>query len=351
MTLRKLSLFSASLILFAASAALAQKAAQAVTAPQAATAPRAAVAVQAQTAPAIAIATSGGNYLGVTTVEVTRENMARYNMREPRGVAITRVADASPAARAGLKAGDVILRFDGEQVTTFRKLQRLIDEAQPEQNVRLTISRNGSEQEVSVTLGTRKDAFESLSKVYGMGQGTAEAQRALERMSNRGLFNMGWGRRIGVSTTELTRQLADYFGVAGGRGVLITSVTENSPAARAGLKAGDIITDVDGEKVESAGDLSRAINRKNEGDVTLTVVRDRSPRTIRVTPEKREPGAISISPDVFQIEPGEIEITMPTIDISMPGVKITPIKIKPIKIQPLKIKPEQLQKLESLMIL
>src|SRR5256885_12076745 len=61
----------------------------------------------------------------------------------------------------------------------------------------------------------------------------------------------------------LTKQLADYFGVKDG-GLLITSVTENSPAAKAGLKAGDVITAAEGEKVTSSGDLTRAINKKDE---------------------------------------------------------------------------------------
>lgn len=295
--------------------------------------------------PAIAFDTAGGNFLGIAAQEVTRENMARYNLREARGLVITRVSAESPAARAGLRVGDVILRFDGEQVTTYRKLQRLVSEAAPEQTVRLSISRGGSEQEVSVTLGTRPNSFQALSRVYGAQAQSAEAGRALEALRNQGTIGFGWGRRIGINTTQLTKQLADYFGITGGRGLLVTSVAENSPAARAGLKAGDVITDVDGEKVESSGDLSRAINRKSEGAVNLKVVRDRNQMSISVTPEKREGGAISVMPEVLEIEP--IEITMPTIE--MPQIK--PIKIKPIRMPPIKIKPgqlEQLRRLESL---
>jgi serine protease Do len=276
-------------------------------------------------------------------------------LREPRGIVITRVSDGSPAARAGLKAGDVILRFDGEQVMTYRKLQRLISEAAPEQNVRLSISRNGAEQEISVTLGRRDDALQSLSRVYGAQSAIAprileQTQRSMEQLRNNpGLIGFGGGRRIGINTTQLTRQLADYFGVQGGRGLLVTSVAENSPAARAGLKAGDVITDVDGEPVESAGDISRAINRKNEGAVNLKIVRDRSTLTLSVTPEKRESGAISISPELFEIETGDMEIALPTIDIRLPQIKqITPIKIQPIKIPKLKITPRQLEQLKKL---
>src|SRR5207253_706728 len=95
-------------------------------------------------------------------------------------------------------------------------------------------------------------------------------------------------RRIGVSTTTLTKQLAEFFGVADGKGVLVTSVESDSPAAKAGIKAGDVITAIDGEKIEGAGDLARAINKQKDGEVTLTIVRDKSSRTIKVTPTKSE---------------------------------------------------------------
>ena len=87
----------------------------------------------------------------------------------------------------------------------------------------------------------------------------------------------------------MTKQLADYFGAREG-GLLITSVNENSPAAKAGLKAGDIITAVDGEKVDSPGDIARAINKKQDGEISLTILRDHNTRTVNLTPEKsKEP--------------------------------------------------------------
>ena len=99
-------------------------------------------------------------------------------------------------------------------------------------------------------------------------------------------FFLNGSRRIGVSTMSLTKQLADYFGIADGKGALVTSVTDDGPAAKAGVKAGDVITAIDGEAVDSPGDISRVINRKKEGDVTLTIIRNKSQQTIRVTPRE-----------------------------------------------------------------
>lgn len=253
----------------------------------------------------------GGTFLGIQPEEITRENMGRYGLSQPRGVGVGNVSKDSPAERAGLRKGDVILQFDGEPVTSTRKLLRLIGESAPEQTVRLTVSRNGSEQQVTATLGKRETAARAGS--FGLRPGEpGEFQmefppvepRTWERMEAPEVFSFGFGgnnRRVGVTTTRLTKQLADYMGVSGGKGLLVTSVGENTPASRAGLKAGDVITEIDGAAVEDTGDFIRELNRKEEGEVTLTVVRDKSRRTIKVTPERRQ--APVINPTEFQVAP------------------------------------------------
>ena len=265
---------------------------------------------------------NGGTFLGVQVEDISKENMGRYGMREVRGVGVTEVVKDSPAEKAGLRKDDVILRFEGESVTSTRKLTRLVSESSPDQNVRLTISRGGSEQELSVTLakhqamrsilgGKIRDEIRSKMKMefpkIAKGDGTF-------------ILTMGSNRRIGVSTQPLTKQLGEYFGVS--EGLLITSVNENSPAAKAGLKAGDVITAVDGEKVDSPGDVSRIINKKQDGSVSLTIVRDRSSRTITVTPEKpaQTPGG---SADVRTIVVPRIEIpVIPAINIQTPEIVV-----------------------------
>lgn len=287
-------------------------------------------AAQAPAAPTIAAFFGDDNFLGVHVEEVTRENMGGYGLSgEPRGVAVTRVVKDSPAERAGLRERDVIVRYDGEQVTSVRKLNRLIDESAPEHGARLTIRRGGSEQELTVKLGRRENfmrTFEGLDAWPVQGdmmlqgdllrrrgeearaQGEEARRRADELRKNfeemgranpGGVysFSLGANRRIGLSTSTLGKQLADYFGVS--HGTLVNSVEENSPASKAGLKAGDIITEADGERLEDAGDLSRIINRKEDGEVTLNVVRDRQRRTVKVTPERRQPQTFQLNPRAY----------------------------------------------------
>jgi len=90
----------------------------------------------------------------------------------------------------------------------------------------------------------------------------------------------------------LTKQLGDYFGITEGTGILINNVRENSPAARAGLKAGDVIVEIEGKEVKGATDLLRALNETKEGDISLTIIRDRNRQTVRVTPEISKNGAM-----------------------------------------------------------
>jgi membrane-associated protease RseP (regulator of RpoE activity) len=106
------------------------------------------------------------------------------------------------------------------------------------------------------------------------------------------VWAFGNQRRLGISTVQLTKQLAEYFGVAEGTGVLVTAVTEDGPAAKAGVKAGDVITTVDGEKIDGPGDVSRAVNKKKEGDVTITLIRKKDQKTITVTPKPATPTVV-----------------------------------------------------------
>ena len=269
----------------------------------------------------------GGSFLGVYAEDIDKEKISRYGLSEARGVGVTNVVSGSPAEKAGLKKDDVILRFDNENVNSVRKLNRLVSEVAPDHTVRLVISRGGAEQEIAVTLAKRNNRFTTLEGGLLKGRG-AQIWNLPEGDKDGFVFAFGKNRRIGVSTMQLTKQLADYFGVADGKGVLVTSVGEDSPAAKAGIKAGDVITGVDGEKVEGAGDLTRALNKKKEGDVTLTLIRDRNQRTITVTPKEGTPTG-----QIGSVVIPDIEIPMPAINIRMPRVVIPDINVNLPKVR------------------
>jgi membrane-associated protease RseP (regulator of RpoE activity) len=319
MKIRNLLLLFA-IVLLATAAALAQR-----TPPSPSTPPPVVTApVPPDEAMSFSFSFDGGGYLGITTENISTENLSEYGLSAPRGVGISSVSQGSPAERAGLKKGDVILQFDGEAVTSTRKLLRLVGEAVSGQTVRLTISRKGSEQQVTVTLGKREEPLNGYHLAIPAEPRNFPRTPRPQGTWNYGpeLFSLGVGnnRRVGVTTTALTTQLADFFGVSAGHGLLISSVTENSPASKAGVKAGDVVTEVNGEKIEDSDDFVRAINSREEGDVTLTIIRDKSQRTIKVTPERRPAPTFNLSD--FPSKPMAKVLISPGNLINMPDVRV-----------------------------
>lgn len=291
-----------------------------------------------------AFAFGGGSYLGIETDEITRENMGKYNLREVRGVGIEKVLENSPALAAGLQVGDVIVKFEGEEVTSVRKLTRLLSEVAPDHEARLKIVRSGDERDVTVTMGKRptpewkEGAFAATipGRIGRMELPETPRPPAVPRtpewkvdgVAPRAFTWVGTSRGIGVGIVSLTRQLGEHFGVDDGKGLLITEVRENSPAAKAGLKAGDIIVEVDGKEISPEHNLLRVLRDKKEGDITLTVVRDRNRQTFTVTPEAGKGGFGEFS----QFFDGK---TLADIELAMPP--IAPMKIEPMHIAPMKM--------------
>jgi serine protease Do len=218
------------------------------------------------------------------------------------------VMEGSPAEKAGLQSGDVIVRFNNEEITSVRKLTRLLGEVAPDHQAKLTVLRNGTEREITATLAKRpapkfeEGSFRNLPQIERSVpwppsvempplppvQSIPSTPGAPEPFS----FRFGSSRKIGVGVTALTKQLSEHFGVS--NGLLINEVRADSPAYKAGLKAGDIIIEVDGKEVKGEIDLITAIAEKKDGDVTLTIVRDRNRQTVRVTPEEVTIGTDSL---------------------------------------------------------
>jgi membrane-associated protease RseP (regulator of RpoE activity) len=296
----------------------------------------------------------GGGYLGVYAENISRENMGRYNLNQVRGVGVTRVIKDSPAEKAGLRKDDVILRIDGESVNSVRKLNRLVSEMAPDHSVKVTVSRGGAETDITATIGKRNNTslvqdfmpggsklwkWERTPKVWKW-EGPLMGRGDLADNSGDLTFMLGNGRRIGVSTMALTKQLADYFGIADGKGALVTAVTDDGPAAKAGVRAGDVITAIDGETVDSPGDISRVINRKKEGDVTLTVIRNKAQQTIRVTPKEGGFTGTLDQPQIGRrIVIPRVEIPMPEVNISMPRIVIPSIPTINIEMPRVRVTP------------
>jgi S1-C subfamily serine protease len=211
------------------------------------------------------------------------------------GVTIEDVQGDSPADKAGLRQSDVIVEFDGEHVRSARQFARLVQETPPGRTVKATITRDGQRKEVQVTPDDRRGDVMALGDFRDYMRGFG---RDLGRLNDRvAPFNFNLdigppavsGRRLGVTVEELSGQLAEYFGAKGG--VLVTSVTDGSPAARAGLRAGDVIASVNGDRIGTRDDLLRALRDATSEDVKIDIVRDKkeSSVTAKIDAPRRTP--------------------------------------------------------------
>jgi serine protease Do len=205
-----------------------------------------------------------------------------------RGVMVRSVEANSPAEKAGLKANDVILQYNKQEVVGVRQLTRLVSETPVGRTVDVTVRRDNREQTFKVT--AEKAPFSTGQLHIDVPNGFHVETPDLSVFRNRAVgqnftpFEVVTSvttSQAGIRTNALTPQLSEFFGVLSGEGALVASVDENSQASKAGLKAGDVITGVDGKVVSSPQDLNRGI-RSATSTFTLKVVRNKQERDIRV---------------------------------------------------------------------
>jgi membrane-associated protease RseP (regulator of RpoE activity) len=207
--------------------------------------------------------------------------------------------------------------------------------------------RDGREIDVNVTLGERKTVANRIS-IARPAIASLRARPDVQIIRPR----VGDRSRLGVELQGMTPQLAEYFGLSKRSGALVIFVFADSPAAKAGLKAGDVILSAAGETVENPMDIRRALTGKSEGAVEFRIMRDKHEQTVNVQLEK---GASSwlLAPDdcadtVIRAEIAPMAIEIPTmaiapISVKTPKLAIAPISIKTVATKPMKIETTQLE--------
>ena len=210
------------------------------------------------------------------------------------GVLVEDVVEEGPAARAGLRKGDVVVEFDGERVRSARQFARLVQETPAGRSVGVAVLRDGQRTTLQIEVGEGgRFGVEGFEHFAELGRAMAERVRPVVPVPPTppappappaGWFDERFGRsgggRLGVSVAALSPQLADYFGVK--EGVLVTAVTERSAGADAGLKAGDVIRSVNGAAIDDPAELRRRTAALGSGEeFTIEVTRDRKALTLK----------------------------------------------------------------------
>jgi serine protease Do len=190
--------------------------------------------------------------LGVTVQPVTSDIAAALGLAEIRGALVSGVNDGSPAERAGLARGDVILDLDGKPIVDSNALRNAVASRRPGESVPLTVLRDGRERTITATLGELP---------------SEQAARGDDPGAERG--------RYGLTVEPLTPESARRLGVAPStNGLVVTGVDASGPAGRAGLRQGDIVEQVNGQPVTSATELREALQRAGDRPALLLVHRE-----------------------------------------------------------------------------
>ena len=263
------------------------------------------------------------SFLGVELQEVSRESAQRLKLKAERGAIIENVTPESSAAKAGLRKDDVILKWNGEPVESAGELYRRIRETPAGRTVRLGMIRDGIESETTVTLGERSEYARRFKVAPAVSVAVPRTPRAVR-------VGIGERYRMGLSLQGMSPQLAEYFGLAGRNGALVLYVYPDSPAAKAGIKAGDVILSVGGETTENPLKVHQALRTKQDGSVELRVMRDKQEKSFTVQLEKGKTSWL-ISPDDFDLT------VLPEI-APIPSVVVEPVTIPKINIAPMRLK-------------
>ncbi len=191
-------------------------------------------------------------WLGVSITDMTEKLAKEHKMDRPKGVLISSVMKDNPAEKAGMRNGDVVISFNGTDVNDVRELQRLVAGTHINREVEVKIIRNGKEKILKVAVGEMSEFSLAMNK--------------------------GLEEKLGLLLTDITAHVAENLKLKDTRGVLVDEVQPDSPAERAGLLSGDVIKEVNKNRVENLGELRNVIEHSNEDSILLLVERQNENR-------------------------------------------------------------------------
>jgi len=251
-------------------------------------------------------------YLGVDIRDVSDEDAVALKLKERCGAEVIHVDHDGPAGKLGLRRNDVILEMNGQEIKNQAQLRQMLRETPAGQLVKLVISRDGQQQTMSTQLANREEverrAWEQHLVVPDPGPDFQPAPHV-----GNGFLHASPSSNIGAkahrdflgATTVLSAsftgaqlevmgpQLAEFFGVEGNAGLLVRSVETNSPAAEAGLRAGDVVIRVNEVAVTSGNEWSKAIHQNKGKPVALVVLRNKHEQTMTMTPDGKKRSSVA----------------------------------------------------------
>ncbi|MDH3252669.1 MAG: PDZ domain-containing protein, partial [Ignavibacteria bacterium] len=221
-------------------------------------------------------------WLGVSVRDMTSSHARSLDAATEQGAFINEIFEDSPAERAGIREEDIIVRFDEQEIDGADDLVQAVRRSSPGKTYSIEIVRGDDRRTVQAELEgkPRRVRMHTFRMPHIPGFPGASLS--------------------GMHVMTLSDQLAEYFSIPDRRGVLVTEVEEKSPADKAGIKAGDVITQADGEQVDDITDLDNALSCKDKGEnVALTVFRKGAARSVTLSVGKRRGYFFHFGPNSF----------------------------------------------------
>ena len=238
------------------------------------------------------------SYLGVNIRDIDEHSARMLGLKSAKGVEVTAVDHDAPAGKAGMRLRDVILTVDDKPVTSAAQFRETMRGFPPDKEVHLGVIRDAKPMKFSIRLADRvklqQKAFERhfiapMPQIGNSFSGVSARQQELSgEVQDEDAVPMNRPYRIGAELDAIGPQLATYFGIKDGTGMLVKNVLPDSPAAAAGLQAGDVILKLNDEPVSSPFDWMRAMQSVDDKPIQLTIVRNRKTEVITVNPPKTQ---------------------------------------------------------------
>ncbi|MFZ0704547.1 MAG: PDZ domain-containing protein [Candidatus Korobacteraceae bacterium] len=240
------------------------------------------------TLPAFAGSAQSGAYLGVHIGDITPELAASLKLNDISGVVVESIDHDGPACKAGIKNKDVITSVAGTKIHNIQQMVEVMNGMAAGSTANIGIIRDGSAQNVKVTLGSRKNwmaatpvpAPNNVARSNAMAKSFVAPMPAMAYPADVDVpLMMPASARRGIIVEGLTTQLAEFLGVPNGQGVLVRNVQRGSLGANAGLKAGDVIIKIDGQMIRDLADWRRSMDISH-GKISFSIIREKHEQVV-----------------------------------------------------------------------
>jgi S1-C subfamily serine protease len=252
-------------------------------------------------------------YLGVDVRDVTPDQLGALKLRDPHGAEIVLVDHDAPAGKVGLREHDVVLQMNGLAIDGQDQFRHMLRECAPGKTIQLVISRDGLQMSLTTQMASREEverrALEQHLTVPEPQTPPAEnadtsfppsssspAPHAGNSFIGSLLMNPSY---TGAMLEKMSSQLAGYFGVPSGGGLLVRSVQPNSPAAIAGMQAGDVVVRANSRSVTTTNDWAKAIKNSHGQPLTIVVMRDKKEQTLTLIPDGKKRSSLDQQSDPY----------------------------------------------------